>query len=1026
MLKRFARALKTTLKRSLAVLKPPADLTVSEWSDRYRMLSPEASAAPGKWRTDKAEYQRGIMDAFSDPYVETVVIMSSAQVGKALALDTPIPTPYGWSTMGDLRVGDEVFDEQGRVCRVTYVTPVMEDRNCYMVEFSDGAAIVADAEHQWWVESDTARPGVGVVTTAHMAATAHYGKGGRRNRYAVPVAAPIDCAKVELPVDPYVLGAWLGDGSSASACITVSEQDASGMVASIESAGHKVDISGEGTLTLHVDRRKDAHLCVRGHDLRVVGKNSAGGCAECGRIRSRNAIRRRYGNPEDAVPPIREKDSAYARLRELGVLNNKHIPPAYLRASVEQRMDLLRGLLDTDGTVSASNGRVEYSTTCAALRDGVLELLRTLGFKPTVSEKHPRTTYKGVRVNGATAWSITFVAYADSSLFRLERKQSLLLPREGRRASETFRRRVTAVYRVPSVPVRCIQVDSPSHLYLAGRHFVPTHNTEIVNNIVGYFIDQDPSPMLVVQPTLDMGQAWSKDRLAPMLRDTPALQGRVRDVKSRFSDNTILHKKFPGGHLTVCGANSPSSLASRPVRVVLCDEVDRYPVSAGAEGDPVNLAWKRATAFWNKKRLLCSTPTVRADHANGTGSRIELAFEHSDKRFFFLTCPHCGEKQVLKWANVKWPPEHPELAQYACEHCGVLWTEAERRSAIRTGEWIATAPFHGTAGFHIWEAYSPFSNLGKIAVAFMEAKKMPETLKTWVNTVLGESWEEDANKVEAAPLMERREDYGPEVPDGAVVLTAGVDTQDDRLEVEVTGWGDDYETWNVDYRVFYGDPNRPEVWNDLLDYLLTPFTHACGREMPISATCVDTGGHCSEAVYRFCKRYEKYRIFAIKGNPNPGQPILGKPSKRNKGRVKLFPVGVDSAKELLFSRLRIQEPGPGYCHFPLDRDQEYFDQLTAEKRETKYIKGRPRMVWVQTRKRNEALDCRVYSMAAFLILKPAIAALRKRLTPKPTAAREPVAPKVEPKVLHEERVPETVVPKKRIARRRSGGFVTGW
>jgi phage terminase large subunit GpA-like protein len=555
--------------------------------------------------------------------------------------------------------------------------------------------------------------------------------------------------------------------------------------------------------------------------------------------------------------------------------------------------------------------------------------------------------------------------------------------------------------------------------------------TEILNNIVGFFIDQDPSPMLVVQPTLDMGQAWSKDRLAPMLRDTPSLQGRVKDVKSRFSDNTILHKKFPGGHLTVCGANSPSSLASRPVRVVLCDEVDRYPVSAGTEGDPVKLAWKRSAAFWNRKGLLCSTPTVKADPSMGSGSRIELAFEHSDKRFFFLACPHCRYEQVLKWAQVQWPAGEPEQAQYYCEACGAAWTEGERRAAIRNGRWKATAPFHGTAGFHIWEAYSPFSSLSGIARAFLEAKKQTETLKTWVNTVLGESWEDAADKVNATPLMQRREDYAPFVPEGAAVLTAGVDTQDDRLEVEVVAWGADFETWNVDYKIFYGDPNRDAVWEDLYDYLRSPFRHQLGRSMTVAATCVDSAGHCSDAVYRFCKKHEKQRIFAIKGVPESGKPIAGRPSKRNKGKVKLFPVGVDTAKEVVYSRLRVEEPGPGYCHFPMERDQEYFDQLTAEKRTTKYTNGRPKMVWSQTRKRNEALDCRVYATAAYAILKPSIGALLRKMgqlhrqveqIPVATAAPEPRRPAI----LEEETVPEAVVPRKRIARRRSGGFVQGW
>ena len=240
--------------------------------------------------------------------------------------------------------------------------------------------------------------------------------------------------------------------------------------------------------------------------------------------------------------------------------------------------------------------------------------------------------------------------------------------------------------------------------------------TEICNNLVGYHIAQDPSPILVVQPTLDMAQTWSKDRLAPMLRDSPTLSSLVKDPRSRDSGNTTLHKVFPGGHITACGANSPSSLASRPIRVVLCDEVDRYPVSAGSEGDPVSLAKKRAATFWNRKILLVSTPT------NKGASRIEMAYEDSDKRRYYVNCPHCQEEQTLSWGQVKWDEGKPETAKYVCSHCGSLLDEAERIRSIKAGRWIATQEFNGIAGFHLSALYSPWTPLADGVRDFLEAK----------------------------------------------------------------------------------------------------------------------------------------------------------------------------------------------------------------------------------------------------------------------------------------------------------------
>jgi phage terminase large subunit GpA-like protein len=527
--------------------------------------------------------------------------------------------------------------------------------------------------------------------------------------------------------------------------------------------------------------------------------------------------------------------------------------------------------------------------------------------------------------------------------------------------------------------------------------------TEILNNVIGFHVAQDPSPMLVVQPTLDMAQTWSKDRLAPMLRDTPQLQGLVKDPRARDSGNTTLHKIFPGGHITACGANSPSSLASRPVRIVLCDEVDRYPVSAGSEGDPVSLARKRASTFWNRRIGLFSTPT------NKGNSSIEAAFEESDKRFYFVPCPHCKHEQSLKWASVTWEQDKPDSAQYACEECGTLWTDAERVRAIRQGRWSATAEFKRVAGFHLSGLYSPWIPVDAAVREFLEAKKQPATLRVWVNTYLGETWEEQGEQVDDYAIAARRESFGETLPLEVVLLTAGVDVQDDRLEVEIVGWGRDDESWSVDYRTVYGDPSSPTVWRDMDSLLDQQFEREDGSILMVRSTCVDSGGHHTNSVYNFVRPREGKRVFAIKGVGGEGKPLVGKPGRNNIGKIKLFPVGVDTAKDVLFSRMRIVEPGPGYMHFPVSRSDEYFRQLTAEKLVTRYHKGFARREWVKIRPRNEALDVRVYAMAALGILNLNVNAIADRVMMK---HENPPEPKQSP-------------PTKR-NNRQTGGFVQSW
>ena len=536
--------------------------------------------------------------------------------------------------------------------------------------------------------------------------------------------------------------------------------------------------------------------------------------------------------------------------------------------------------------------------------------------------------------------------------------------------------------------------------------------SEALLNTIGYHMHHDPCPILMMQPTVDMANAFSKDRVtAGLLKATPALRGLVKDPKARDASNTTLHKVFPGGALSLVGANSPSSLASRPIRVVLCDEVDRYPPSAGEEGDPISLARRRSATFWNRKLIQVSTPTNRG------ASRIEASYEESDRRQFWVPCQHCGEHQTLEWGQVQWEDGDPKTAQYYCTHCGSSWTEAERHKSVSEGEWRARSEFNGVAGFHFNALYSPWVDLVETVEEFLNSKRDPMRLKTFVNTILAETWEEQGEGVDESIAMRLREEYD-EIPEGVVLLTAGVDVQDDRLEAEITGWGAGEESWQIAYEVIYGDPSAPATWAKLDEFLFQTFEHPIGTEMIVRSTCVDSGGHHTRAVYNYAKTRAGRHVVAVKGVGGQGKPMIGRPSTNNIGKVPLYPVGVDTVKEVHFSRLKMDSEGPGYCHFRQEMDDEYFRQLTAEKRVTRYHKGYPKQEWVKTRTRNEALDVRVYSIAALARLNANMDSVAKRFFASAEVGKAKEAEKKKEK-------PHPLASPAKI-RQRGRGFANSW
>lgn len=503
--------------------------------------------------------------------------------------------------------------------------------------------------------------------------------------------------------------------------------------------------------------------------------------------------------------------------------------------------------------------------------------------------------------------------------------------------------------------------------------------TELLLNVVGYFVCHDPSPILFLQPTLDMAQTLSKDRIAPMVRDTPALNGKIADPKSRSSGNTMLKKNFPGGHLTMCGANSPASLASRPIRIVLGDEIDRYPPSAGAEGDPVSLAAKRANTFWNRKIILTSTPTIK--HA----SKIENEFENSTQERYCLECPECGEHQQIKRKHLRHiKNDNGDLVDIlaVCESCGS--ESGEQGWKAGRSKWIGKNPNNGTRGFHMNCYGSTWNTWLECEKEFLIAKQTPETLQVFVNTRLAETWEEPGEKTDHEGLLKRREQYKAEVPNEALVLTAGVDVQNDRIEAEIVAWGAGFESWNVDYQVFQGDTSKDDVYEHLKDFLESKrYRHECGDDIRIVSACIDTGGGNTQRVYEFLQKNKGKRWWGVKGQGGEAIQLYrrskAKVDRTNK-EIPLYIVGVDEAKLWLKRRLDQLEIGPGYAHFPLDRDTEYFEQLTAEKLVIKRQKGiEVGRVWEKTRVRNEALDCRIYAYISAKILNPVFEVIRKNL-----------------------------------------------
>ena len=882
-------------------LQPPNRMRVSEGAaQNLRIARP--GGASGYWNPNETPYLIEPVDMLGSRRHAAVCFVGPAQSGKALDVDTPIATPAGWTTMGALSVGDVVFDRHGQPTPVVFATDYQYGRECFRVEFSDGSSVVADADHLWAVEryywrlphwrSET-------LTTRQIAADLRLGSD--RFRYRIPLAGALACGSRALPIDPYLLGVWLGDGVARQACVSAHVDDAPHYMAAFEAAGHTATsrVDGPNTVALQIDRRT-GDRCARGHDIAAIPRGPGGECRQCDRLKYR---RKRYGGQH---PPGAEHESSFTgRLRRGGLLRNKHIPAEYLRGSTPQRWALLRGLMDTDGTCSAAAASAEFTTTLPSLKDGVTELLCSLGLKPTVRTKATAWSYRGERKTG-TAFRVTFPIPQGVELFSLPRKVERVRTTTH---PETRRRAIVAIEPVESRPVKCIQVAAESHTYLAGERMVPTHNTVgLGEGWMAHAVVNDPGDMLIVQMTQDKAREYSKQRIDRAIRNSPTLWA-LRGASSR--DDNLHDKQFRNGMWVRLAWPTPSNLSSTSYRYVFLTDYDRVEDDIGGEGDMFSLGLARTRTFLSRGMLAVESSPGRpvvdpswkpsTPHEAPPTKGILGIYNRSDRRRWMWKCPHCADwleaKPGLALFNL--PPDDEliesvraldidafarDYARAVCPTNGCLIGFEHRERLNRTGRWLqdglvlddhdrvsGNARESSIAGYWLGGAAATYITwetlLRKHLQALLEyALNGSElALQTTVNTDQGMPYTSrhlaEAASVATDPATRTEDHERYIVPDAARFLIASVDVQggkNARFEVQVHAIGEHQEEWLVDRypikqskREGMGDEfapidpaTHPEDWDLITEKVVnaTYRTNDPDREMRVKLTVVDSGG----------------------------------------------------------------------------------------------------------------------------------------------------------------------------------------
>lgn len=1008
------------------IMLPPERITVSEAAEKYRRVyNPPAYTGP--WDNNAAPYDREVMDTLESREYSAVCFVAPAQSLKALAIDTPIPTPSGWTTMGELNPGDQVFDEAGRSCTVVAATEVMLGKQCFRITFDDDTTIVTDADHRWYVE--TKDLGSKVTTTLAMSKDFNVktNRANGRSRYAVPNTKPLNTPEIELPVDPYVLGLWLGDGSSYRAHITSGREDHDFCVEQIRKAGYRTESKWCRTAwQIYVEPLIPKDLmtkCKRGHQLEVTGKTKNGYCAECARQHSKAS---QYGFVMD---PVIAKPTMYEELVKLDLLGNKHIPGIYLRASFNQRLALLQGLMDSDGTASKKVSYCSFTTVLPELLKGVRELLWSLGVKHSHRTHQPH--------NGRLAHTLAFTVYGESlPVFRMPRKLECITGKTNTRAGQTTRRWIRNIQAVESVAVRCIAVDSPNHLYLAGEQMVPTHNTEVINNWLAYNVTCDPSDFMVVEKSMVEAKNFSMLKIDRMLRHSPAVGDRL--IQRRSASN-IFDKRFKSGTNLLIAWPTVNALSGKTIRRIALTDYDRMPEDIGGEGSAFDLGRRRTNTY---KRLgmtyVESSPSFdvedsrwspRTPHEAPPCKGILGIYNRGDRRRWYWPCPHCGEWFEPDFDLLRWPDsadvmECAEGVYMACPHCflqtGAMITPHEKYDLNLQGVWLRDGEKidrHGhrtgvarrsdiasfwlkgpAAALAVWKTLVLNYSL---ALQEYESTANDRPLKTTVNTDQGKPYIPPSLQGARTPedIMARAEPLGDKlVPEGVRFLVATIDVQKHRFAVQVHGVRPAQNTVDLvvidrfdivkserldqDGERYYVNPaSYAEDWD-----LITPqvieksyeLADNSGRRMSIRMVSCDSGGRAgvTPRAYEYYRRLKTLgyggRFILTKGDPRKNVPRVVKsyPDSERKdrnagarGEIPVLFLNSNVLKDWVDAALGRTEAGAGYIHFPDWLPFDYFKELCAE---TKNAKGE----WENPKKlRNEPWDLLYYCYALCVFLR---------------------------------------------------------
>ena len=974
------------------IVRPPERISVSEAAEKYRYVYQPGSYV-GQWSNETTPYMIEPMDECASLDFTGLVFVGPAQSAKPIALDTPIATPLGWTTMGEVQVGDVVFDRNGAPTEVVYLSPVKRDTKCYIMTLDDGSSVVCDASHRWLVNDQWGcDPYASVVAETHHLASTYLieTNAGYRSRYSIPLTQPLGLPTVDLPIDPYLLGVWLGDGDTNRGYLTIGEQDREHFVSTI---------SGEWTL------RELKHAARTGITFAVDRADGA---------------------------------SLTSRLKDLGYLGSKRIPAVYLRASILQRRALLRGLMDTDGTCD-KRSRCTFTSSVQGLAADVYELLVSLGLKPMCDSAPGYFTYKGERREGKISYRMSFTVEHGDDVFSLKRHIERAEASALKRPTHFGRRFIRKIEVVPSVPVRCITVRSESHTFLVGRQMMPTHNTDaLIVNYCAYTAKVDPADAMIVQTSQSSARDFAKRRVERLFRHSPEIGACILPGKQ---NQNVFDTQFKSGTMLTLSWPTINELSGKPIPRLMLTDYDRMPQDIDGEGSPFDLARKRATTFRRFGMTVAeSSPGFEVDnprawipktkHEAPPTKGILALYNRGDRRRWQWRCPHCEEAFEPDFLHMNYPDsrdhmEAAEMAKLQCPICGFLIPptfdektgipgkremNARRAKWIKDGQlWLPDGYVGGTAvrsdiaSFWLKGVCAAFADWKSLVMNYLKA------MEEYEKTGSQESLKTTTNVDQGLPYVNRAQTSGrlPEeiksradaslgervVPEGVRYLDATIDVQKNRFVVQVHGVSSTNDRFIVDRfnvqkservdedgeHLWVQPASHPEDWRLLVDRVIKktyPLGDGSGRRMAIKIVACDSGGREGVTVnaydfWRWLRDSEDLkgenlhrRFHLLKGSSKPDAPrvLVTFPDAERKdrrasarGEIPVMMINTTIIKDTLDAMLDRTEPG-GAVFFPGWLSDDFFTELTVESR----INGK----WENLRDhRNESWDLLCYSLA---------------------------------------------------------------